>query len=89
MTDTSRRRAQITGLHVVFESRNPKLASVRWHPRFKQRYRSKADAEAAKQAWEERGRILFPGDFGKEKPAPKPLVRSRIRETGFQQELRI
>jgi hypothetical protein len=59
--ETPRRRAQINGLYVTFESRNPKLATVRWHSRFKLRYRTKADGLAAKQAWEQKGRIKFPG----------------------------
>jgi hypothetical protein len=50
MTEIPRRRALINGLHVQFDSRNPRLASVRWHPRFKLRYRTKADALTAKQA---------------------------------------
>jgi hypothetical protein len=82
MTDQPRRRAQVNGLYVIFESRDPKLATVRWHPRFKLRYRTKADALAAKQAWEERGRIMFPGDFGKpKKPAAKSEPARRYRET--------
>ena len=70
-----------------FDSRDPKLASVRWHPRFKLRYRTKADALAAKDAWEQKGRIMFPGDFGKpKKPAEKSQPVRRYRET--QQEMR-
>jgi hypothetical protein len=87
MHETPRRRALINGLWVQFDSRNPDLATVRWHPRFKQRYRTKAEAGKAKQAWEERGRILFPGDFENAEPAPK--LRARGRETGFQQEMRL
>jgi hypothetical protein len=71
--ETPRRRAQINGLYVTFESRNPKLASVRWHPRFKLRYRTKADAVNAKQVWEEKGRIVWPNDF------TKPEKRSEQR----------
>jgi hypothetical protein len=90
---TSRRRAQVNGLYVQFDSRNPNLASVRWHSRFKMRYRTKADAIAAKAAWEERGRILFPGDFGKltakpKKPA-KPRARACVRSANLQQEVRV
>jgi hypothetical protein len=87
MKDTPRRRAQLNGLCVNFESRNPHLASVRWHPRFKLRYRTKADALTAKQVWEERGKILWPGDLRPEKkPESKPMRR---RESVSQVEMRI
>jgi hypothetical protein len=85
MTDTPRRRALINGLHVQFDSRNPRLASVRWHPRFKLRYRTKADALMAKRAWEERGKILWPSDLKPEKK-PQPMRR---RECVSQVEMRI
>jgi hypothetical protein len=89
MTDTPRRRALIDGLHVKFESRDPRLASVRWHPRFKLRYRTKADALMAKQAWEERGKILWPADLKpKAKPAKAP-IRARYRSVDVQPEMRI
>jgi len=81
-----RRRAIVDGLHVKFESRDPKLASVRWHPRFKMRYRTKADAIAAKAAWEERGKILWPADLVKAPKAERSL--RRYRETG-QGEMRL
>jgi hypothetical protein len=89
MTEIPRRRAQINGLLVIFESRNPKLASVRWHSRFKLRYRTKIDVLAAKEVWEMEGRIMFPGDFGKTKApkAVKPRVQVRVREAGLQQEM--
>lgn len=57
------RRALIDGLWVRFQSRNPNITSVRWPPRMKHRYRTKADALAAKEAWEEKGRIVWPEDF--------------------------
>jgi hypothetical protein len=63
MTEIPRRRALINGLFVQFQSRNPNVAKVRWHSRFKQRYRTKADALMAKDAWERRGNILWPEDF--------------------------
>jgi hypothetical protein len=44
VTETPRRRAQVNKPYVVFESRDPRIAGVRWHPRFKERYRTKADA---------------------------------------------
>ena len=89
MTNPPRRRAQVNGLYVQFDSRDPKLASVRWHPRFKMRYRTKADAIAAKAAWEERGKILWPADLKEPKatPARETPVR-RYRETA-QGEMRV
>ena len=58
MSDQPRRRAQINGLYVSFESRNPKLASVRWHSRFKLRYRTKADSRQ-KRHGSTRGGLSF------------------------------
>jgi len=89
MTDQPRRRALIHGLWVLFESRNPKLSTVRWHARFKQRYRTKADAQAAKETWETKGKILGPGDFEKPKSKPKVPVVRRYAFTSAQQELRV
>jgi hypothetical protein len=43
MTNTPRRRVQMNGVYVIFESRNHKLA-LRLHPCFKQRHRMKANA---------------------------------------------
>jgi hypothetical protein len=42
MTEPPRRRTKITGTWVFFESRDTKLATVSWHPRYKERYRTKA-----------------------------------------------
>jgi hypothetical protein len=63
---------------------------VRWHPRFKQRYRTKADALMAKAAWEERGRILWPEDFARREKSPKretPVMR--FSEGAGQAEMRL
>jgi hypothetical protein len=86
--ETPRRRAIVDGLHVKFESRDPKLISVRWHPRFKMRYRTKGDALMAKAAWEERGKILWPADIRPEKKPAKASVRMRHRAADVQ-ELRL
>src|SRR5579872_7312043 len=83
------RRALINGLYVFFQSRNPKIATVRWHGKFKARYRTKADALTAKDAWEKKGRIIFPSDVEKATPPEKPRVRVRVRQTGGQQEMRL
>lgn len=89
--DIPRRRAEINGLFVTFESRNPKLATIRWHPRFKMRYRTKADALEAKQSWEKRGRILWPEDFkrlddGKaQKVKPREALPMHPRPEGQQE----
>jgi hypothetical protein len=89
VAEVPRRRAQINGLHVAFESRDPKLASIRWHYRFKQRYRTKAQAEAAKRMWEDKGRILFPGDFEAAKPT-KALPKRPVHDVAGQQlEIRV
>jgi hypothetical protein len=48
-----RRRAEVTGKFVQFFSRDMRIATVRWHSRFKAEYRTKADAMAAKTAWRE------------------------------------
>jgi hypothetical protein len=71
MSDMPRCRAIVDGLLVKFESRNPNLASVRWHPRFKLRYRTKSDALKAKEHWETKHRILFPEDLAAMKPDKK------------------
>jgi hypothetical protein len=91
--DVPRRRALIDGPWVRFQSRDPDIASVRWHPRMKHRYRTKADALAAKEAWEEHGRILWPEDFkrhetvaAKSKPQTAPIRR---RGSAGQQEMRL
>jgi len=87
MTTPPRRRALLNGLLVFFQSRNPELATVRWHGKFKQQYRTKADALMAKKAWEDDGDILWPADIKQQKkPKPKPMRR---REAFSQQELRI
>ena len=88
MHDQPRRRAEVNGLHVQFFSRNTELQSVRWHPRFKLRYRSKADAVRAKQAWEEKGRILFPEDIKAAIDKAKPSPVMGRRETEIQQDMR-
>ncbi len=81
MTNIPRRRAKITGTWVFFESRNTELATVSWHPRFKQHYRTKAQA---KRLWEEKGRILLTGETPKRKEAP-----TRRSESPLQAEMRI
>jgi len=85
----SRRRAEVTGRFVQFFSRDTKIATVRWHSRFKCEYRTRKDAMAAKAAWEERGKILWPEDVRKapEPKAAKQPVR-RYRETA-QGEMRV
>jgi hypothetical protein len=88
VTEIPRRRAIVDGLLVKFESRDPKLVSVRWHSRFKMRYRTKADAGAAKETWERRGTIIWPADL-KPKTAAKAPVRARYRSPDVQGELRI
>jgi hypothetical protein len=75
-----RRRALINGLYVIFESRDPKLATVRWHPRFKQRYRTKADTQAAKVEWEEKGRIVWPEMFDGKRGEPQIRSSSSVQQ---------
>jgi hypothetical protein len=87
--EAPRRRAEVSGHFVQFFSRNPKLATVRWHSKFKAEYRTLAQALAAKQAWEKKGRIKSPGDFGKKKVTKAAKARVRIRATEFQQEMRV
>jgi len=89
MTDIPRRRAEVSGHFVQFYSRNPKLTTVRWHSRFKAEYRTKANAATAARAWEQKGDIMFPGDFGKTKATRAAKPRVRIRATEFQQEMRL
>jgi hypothetical protein len=72
MTHTPR-RSQLNGLFVILESRNAKHPSGPLHPRFKMHYRTKAQAKAAKEAWETKGQIRFPDDL---KAKPKPEARS-------------
>jgi hypothetical protein len=58
-----RRRAEINGKFAQFFSRTTKIATVRWHSRFKAQYRTEADALKAKDTWEAKERILFPEDM--------------------------
>jgi hypothetical protein len=89
MIETPRRRAIVNAQYVEFQSRNPDLASIRWHSRFKQRYRTKSDALTAKAAWEERGKILWPQELrATTPPKPKP-VTVRYREMLAQGEVRV
>lgn len=92
MVDVPRRRALIDGKRVEFQSRNLKLASVRWHTRFKLTYRTVTDATNAAEIWERKARILFPEDL---KPAKQkhesrvaPAMRRR-REIEVQHEMRL
>jgi hypothetical protein len=90
--ETPRRRAVVKGREVEFFSRNTKTKTVKFIQRWPSFwYRSNADAEAAKEAWEQKGKIMFPGDFGKTKAtkAAKPRVHVRIRTAESQHELRV
>jgi hypothetical protein len=87
MTEVPRRRALVNGLLGSFESRNPNLATVRWHPRFKMRYRTKADVQAAKEAWEQRGKILWPDDLKQKAKAKAATVLCGAAEV--QGEMRV
>jgi hypothetical protein len=84
-----RRRAEVTGRFVQFFSRDTKIATVRWHSRFKCEYRTRRDAMAAKAAWEERGKILWPEDIKPEKAAAKQPQPMRRRESPSQVETRL
>ena len=86
MTASLRRRAIINGLYVIFESKN--TAAGKYHGRFKQRYRTKADALAARDAWEQRGRIMFPEDIATVKPQKRPPRSHRTRQAELFQEAR-
>ncbi len=68
---------------MFFESRDTRLATVSWHPRYKERYRTKAQAQEPKRLWEEKGRILRLGECMKLEAAPR-----RRREVPAQEELR-
>ena len=73
MTNIPRRRAEVSGHFVQFYSRNPKLATVRWHSKFKAEYRTKAQAQAAKVEWEKnQGRIVWPEEPKKLQPSCYP-----------------
>jgi hypothetical protein len=86
MTNAPRYRAEVTGHFVQFFSRDTKIATVRWHSRFKAEYRTLRDARAAKAKYEASGRILWAEDMrGSE---GKPEVAAR-RHGSQQQELRI
>lgn len=73
-----------------FYSRYPKLATVRWHYKFKAEYRTLAQALAAKREREEHGRILWPQHFGHQKASKvaKPRAHLQVRITGLQEETR-
>ena len=81
-----RRKTEMTGRFVQFFSRQTKIATVRWHSRFKCEYRTPGGAMVPKAAWEERGKILWPEDLRK---APEPVRQSMRRREFPQQELRV
>jgi hypothetical protein len=86
MPDAPRYRAEVTGHFVQFFSRDTKIATVRWHPRFKAEYRTLRDARAAKAKYEESGKILWPEDLRANEGKPEVVTR---RQPNQQQELRI
>jgi hypothetical protein len=51
------------------------------------RYRTKADVQAAKEAWEERGKILWPDDLKPKRSAIRAPIR--VRTSGAQVEMRL
>jgi hypothetical protein len=59
-------------------------------PRFKMRYRIRADALAAKVEWEQKGKIVWPEVFKNPKSAKRleTQMGMRQRESGTQQEMR-
>lgn len=81
-----RRRAEINGKFVQFFSRNTKIATLRWHSRFKAQYRTKADVLKAKDTLEAKGRILFPEDM--ERALNKRQSAARRSDMGVQLEIR-
>ena len=86
MPDAPRYRAEVTGHFVQFFSRDTKIATVRWHSRFKAEYRTLKDARAAKEKYDATGKILWPEDLRVSDSQRKVATR---RSGNQQQELRI
>jgi hypothetical protein len=63
------RRAILFGNTVEFQSRNMRLASVRWHTRLKEQYATEKDARVAAYVWEKKGIALLAQDFPKRQKA--------------------
>ena len=85
MTDSPRYRAEVTGHFVQFFSRDTKIATVRWHSRFKAEYHTLRDAGAARAKYEASGKILWPDDLRAKDENHEPTHRSGNQ----QQELHI
>jgi hypothetical protein len=68
-----------------FESRNPELVVSAISPTIQMRYRTKADALAAKVESEEKGKIVWPEVFKKPKSAKRVETQMGMRrsDSGF------
>jgi hypothetical protein len=53
------------------------------------RYRTKADALAVKETWEQKGKIVWPADIKPEKKPAKLSVPMRRQRADVQQEFRL